>query len=163
NGYKIAGPTVLGRIPEAELTDLMRGYGFEPHYVSGDDPETMHALMAATLDQIIDEIHQIQSDARARATSARPRWPMIVLRSPKGWTGPKSVDGKQTEGSFRSHQVPLAGLAENPEHLALMEQWMKSYRPEELFDETGAFVPALATLAPRGTRRMSANPHANGG
>ena len=162
NGYKIAGPTVLARIPEEELTELMHGYGYEPHYVSGDDPPVMHALMAETLDRVVDEIEQIQARARDGATD-RPRWPMIVLRSPKGWTGPKSVDGKQTEGSFRSHQVPLAGLADNPAHLALLEEWMLSYRPEELFDADGALVPELAALAPTGTRRMGANPHANGG
>ena len=162
NGYKIAGPTVLARIPEAELTDLMHGYGYEPHYVSGSDPAAMHALMAATLDTVVDEISAIQARARDGDT-ARPRWPMIVLRSPKGWTGPKEVDGKPTEGSFRSHQVPLAGLAENPAHLALLEEWLRSYRPEELFDAAGALVPELAALAPAGTRRMSANPHANGG
>ena len=162
NGYKIAGPTVLARIPEAELTDLMHGYGYEPHYVSGSDPAAMHALMAATLDTVVDEISAIQARARD-GDAARPRWPMIVLRSPKGWTGPKEVDGKPTEGSFRSHQVPLAGLAENPAHLALLEEWLRSYRPEELFDAAGALVPELAALAPAGTRRMSANPHANGG
>jgi xylulose-5-phosphate/fructose-6-phosphate phosphoketolase len=163
NGYKIAGPTVLARIDESELTSLMHGYGYEPHYVSGDDPETMHALMAGTLDRVLDEIGQIQRRARTEGVTARPRWPMIVLRSPKGWTGPKTVDGKQTEGSFRSHQVPLAGFARNPEHLRLLEQWMRSYRPEELFDESGALRPELAAIAPRGARRMSANPHANGG
>jgi xylulose-5-phosphate/fructose-6-phosphate phosphoketolase len=163
NGYKIAGPTVLARIDESELTSLMHGYGYEPHYVSGDDPETMHALMANTLDRVLDEIGQIQRRARTEGVTARPRWPMIVLRSPKGWTGPKTVDGKQTEGSFRSHQVPLAGFAGNPEHLRLLEQWMRSYRPEELFDERGALRPELAAIAPRGARRMSANPHANGG
>jgi xylulose-5-phosphate/fructose-6-phosphate phosphoketolase len=163
NGYKIAGPTVLARIPEDELSALMRGYGYEPHYVSGDDPETMHELMAATLDTVLDEIEQIQSRARTGGSDERPCWPMIILRSPKGWTGPKSVDGKPTEGSFRSHQVPLAGLAENPAHLALLEEWLRSYRPEELFDDAGALVSELAALAPVGTRRMSASPHANGG
>jgi xylulose-5-phosphate/fructose-6-phosphate phosphoketolase len=168
NGYKIAGPTVLARIPEAELTALMHGYGYEPHYVSGDDPATMHALMAATLDRIVDEISTIQTAARATgATPAggreRPRWPMIVLRSPKGWTGPHMVDGKLAAGSFRSHQVPLAGLADHPEHLAQLEAWMHSYGPEELFDQSGALLPEIAALAPEGTRRMSANPHANGG
>ncbi len=163
NGYKIAGPTVLARIPEAELTDLMRGYGYEPHYVSGDDPEEMHVLMATTLDSVLDAIARIQSRARVDRIFERPRWPMIVLRSPKGWTGPKSVDGKQTEGSWRSHQVPLSGLAENPQHLALLEEWMRSYRPEELFDTSGRLRPELAALAPSGARRMSANPHANGG
>ena len=140
NGYKIAGPTVLARIDEAELTALMRGYGYEPHYVSGDEPTAMHELMAATLDTVLDEIERIQADARAHANAERPRWPMIVLRSPKGWTGPAMVDGKPAEGSWRSHQVPLAGLAENPAHLAQLETWMRSYRPEELFDESGALV-----------------------
>ena len=163
NGYKIAGPTVLARIDEAELTALMRGYGYEPHYVSGDEPTAMHESMAATLDTVLDEIERIQADARSHTNAERPRWPMIVLRSPKGWTGPAMVDGKPTEGSWRSHQVPLAALAENPGHLAQLETWMKSYRPEELFDDSGALVEELAALPPRGTRRMSANPHANGG
>ena len=163
NGYKIAGPTVLARIPEAELTELLHGYGYEPHYVSGDDPALMHALMASTLDGIVTKIERLQARARTDGIVERPRWPMIVLRSPKGWTGPVSVDGKQTEGSWRSHQVPLSGIAENPAHLALLAEWMQSYRPEELFDESGALRPELAALAPRGTRRMSANPHANGG
>ncbi|MDB4913532.1 MAG: phosphoketolase [Gemmatimonadetes bacterium] len=163
NGYKIAGPTVLARIPETELTSLMQGYGHEPHYVAGDDPASMHALMAATLDVVLDKISDIQRHARSTPGAARPRWPMIVLRSPKGWTGPVSVDGKPAEGSFRSHQVPLAGLAENPEHLALLETWMHSYRPEELFDADGRLAPEIAALAPTGDRRMSANPHANGG
>jgi xylulose-5-phosphate/fructose-6-phosphate phosphoketolase len=163
NGYKIAGPTVLARIPESELTSLMHGYGYEPHYVSGDDPAAMHELMAGTLDTVADTIAAIQTEARNRKSSGRPRWPMIVLRSPKGWTGPVMVDGKQTEGSFRSHQVPLSALADNPEHLALLEEWMHSYRPEELFDERGALIPELADIAPRDNRRMSANPHTNGG
>ena len=163
NGYKIAGPTVLARIPESELTELMRGYGYEPHYVSGDDPAVMHELMASALDRCADDIAEIQSAAKAKPSEPRPTWPMIVLRSPKGWTGPETVDGKQTENSFRSHQVPLSGLADNPAHLALLEEWMRSYRPEELFDETGALMPELAALAPRGDKRMGANPHANGG
>ncbi|MEO7369018.1 MAG: phosphoketolase family protein [Gemmatimonadaceae bacterium] len=163
NGYKIAGPTVLARIPESELTDLMHGYGYEPHYVSGDDPAAMHELMAGTLDHVADDIASIQADAKSNLGASRRRWPMIVLRSPKGWTGPVSVDGRQTENSFRSHQVPLSGLAENPAHLALLEEWMHSYRPEELFDESGALIPELAALAPRGKRRMGSNPHANGG
>jgi xylulose-5-phosphate/fructose-6-phosphate phosphoketolase len=163
NGYKIAGPTLLARIPEEELTALMRGYGHEPYYVSGDDPRAMHQLMAETLDTVVGEIARIQEDARAHGVLERPRWPMIVLRSPKGWTGPKVVDGKQVEGSWRSHQVPLAGLAGNPEHVRQLEAWMRSYRPEELFDERGTLVPELAALAPRGDRRMGANPHANGG
>jgi xylulose-5-phosphate/fructose-6-phosphate phosphoketolase len=163
NGYKIAGPTVLARIGKGELTALMRGYGYEPHYVEGDDPEAMHRVMAATLDEIIDRIREIQRQARNGQTTSYPRWPMLVLRSPKGWTGPKTVDGKPTEGSFRSHQVPLAGFAEHPGHLRLLEQWLLSYRPEELFDERGALRPHIAAHAPSAARRMSANPHANGG
>ena len=163
NGYKIAGPTVLARISDDELTALMHGYGYEPRYVSGDDPATMHELMASALDDALDEIARIQGEARADDGGPRQRWPMIVLRSPKGWTGPKAVDGKPTEGSFRSHQVPLAGLAEQPAHLVLLEEWLRSYRPDELFDESGALVPELAALAPTGARRMGANPHANGG
>ncbi len=163
NGYKIAGPTVLARIPETQLTSLMRGYGYEPHYVSGDDPMAMHELMATTLDSVHDEILEIQLRARGDAVTELPRWPMIVLRSPKGWTGPKLVDGKEAEGSWRSHQVPLARLADNPAHLVQLEEWMRSYRPEELFDESGKLLPELAQLAPDGARRMSANLHANGG
>ena len=163
NGYKIAGPTVLARIPKAELTDLMRGFGYEPHFVEGDDPDTMHQLMASTLDEVVSEIRAIQSDARTNGFTVRPRWPMIVLKDPKGWTGPKTVDGKQTEGSFRSHQVPLSGIAQNPQHLQQLEQWMRSYKPEELFNKEGRLLPELAELAPKGTRRMGANPHANGG
>ena len=163
NGYTIAGPTVLARIPESELTALMRGYGYEPHYVSGDGPAQMHALMAHVMDTVIRRIRAIQHDAREVGNHARPHWPMIVLRSPKGWTGPAMVDGKETEGSWRSHQVPLSGLAENPEHLALLEEWLHSYRPEELFTADGALRPELAALAPVGARRMGANPHANGG
>ena len=165
NGYKIAGPTVLARIGDDELATLMRGYGHEPYFVSGDDPAKMHELMASTLDTIIGEIHAIQTRARAGGADAlaRPRWPMIVLRTPKGWTGPKVVDGKQIEGTFRAHQVPLSGLAENPAHVKMLEEWMRSYRPEELFDDNGTLREALAELAPVGERRMSANPHANGG
>ena len=163
NGYKIAGPTVLARIPSSELTDLMRGFGYEPHFVEGDDPDTMHQLMASTLDTVVSEIRAIQSDARTNGFTTRPRWPMIVLKTPKGWTGPKTVDGKQTEGSFRSHQVPLSGIAQNPQHLQQLEQWMRSYKPEELFNKEGQLLPELAELAPKGTRRMGANPHANGG
>jgi len=163
NGYKIAGPTILARIDESELVDLLHGYGWEPHFVSGDDPATMHQLMAATLDDVLAHIGDIQASARRGGQWSRPRWPMIVLRSPKGWTGPKTVDGKQTEGSFRSHQVPLAGLADNPDHLRQLEEWLRSYRPDELFDERGALRPDLADLAPVGKRRMSDNPHANGG
>jgi xylulose-5-phosphate/fructose-6-phosphate phosphoketolase len=163
NGYKIAGPTVLARIGDEELAELLRGYGHEPHFVEGSEPETMHQRMAAALDEALAEIERIQHDARTNGFSGRPRWPMIVLRSPKGWTGPSVVDGKPAEGSFRSHQVPLAGLASNPSHLAQLEQWMRSYRPEELFDDRGALLPELAALAPNGQRRMGANPHANGG
>ena len=163
NEYKIANPTVLARIPEEELCDLMRGYGHEPHVVAGDDPEAVHQELAATLDACLAEIRRIQADARENGTGERPRWPMIVLRTPKGWTGPKEVDGQPTEGSWRSHQVPLSGLADNPEHLAQLEEWLRSYRPEELFDEEGALVPELRALAPEGHRRMGANPHANGG
>ncbi|MGE5240909.1 MAG: phosphoketolase, partial [Bacteroidota bacterium] len=163
NGYKIANPTVLARISHEELESLFIGYGYRPYFVEGDDPEVMHQQMAATLERVIAEIRAIQQAARARGLTERPRWPMIVLRSPKGWTGPKEVDGKKTEGFWRSHQVPFAELAEKPEHLRLLESWMQSYRPEELFDENGALLPALAKLAPSGARRMGANPHANGG
>jgi xylulose-5-phosphate/fructose-6-phosphate phosphoketolase len=164
NGYKIANPTVLARIPREELTALLEGYGHRPIYVEGSEPEDVHQQMAAALDDALDDIRAIQDRARAGGGSAeRPRWPMIVLITPKGWTGPKEVDGLPVEGTWRSHQVPLAGLADNPEHLAALERWMKSYRPEELFDESGALVPELAALAPEGERRMGANPHANGG
>ena len=163
NGYKIAGPTVLARLPEAELTDLLHGYGYDPHYVAGDDPATMHQLMAATLDRVLADIRRIQSDARANGYTARVRWPAIVLRTPKGWTGPKVVDGVQIEGTFRAHQVPLSDFKKKPEHVPLLEAWMRSYQPEELFDRDGRLQPELAELAPRGDRRMGANPHANGG
>jgi xylulose-5-phosphate/fructose-6-phosphate phosphoketolase len=163
NGYKIASPTVLARIPPDELTALLRGYGYEPRFVEGDEPRAVHELMAATLDEIVGEINAIQQRARTAGDTSRPRWPLLVLRTPKGWTGPKEVDGKQTEGSFRSHQVPLADLSHSPERLAQLEQWMRSYRPEELFDESGALRAEIAELAPEGERRMSANPHANGG
>ena len=162
NGYKIAGPTILARIPRDELTALLRGYGYAPHFVEGDDPALMHALMAATLDRVIGQIRQIQHEARTHGFTTRPAWPMIVLRSPKGWTGPKSVDGKQTEGSFRSHQVPMGDMS-HPGHVEILERWLKSYRPQELFDEHGRVDPKIAALAPQGARRMSANPHANGG
>jgi len=163
NGYKIAGPTVLARIPREELEQLLRGYGHAPRFVEGDDPARMHQQMAAALDDAFDEIRRIQQDARSGGHGERPRWPMIVLRSPKGWTGPKEVDGVPVEGTFRAHQVPLAGVRDNAEHLRMLEAWMKGYRPEELFDAKGALVPDLADLPPRGERRMSANPHANGG
>ncbi|MDP9302324.1 MAG: phosphoketolase family protein, partial [Actinomycetota bacterium] len=161
NGYKIASPTVLARIPIRELRALLDGFGYAPRFVEGDDPEEMHQRMAATMDQVLGEIAAIRREARAM--TARPRWPMIVLRTPKGWTGPKEVDGLPVEGTFRSHQVPLAEVKTNPQHLAALETWMRSYRPEELFDETGAPMPELAEVAPVGGRRMSANPHTNGG
>ncbi len=163
NGYKIANPTVLARIPHAELESLFLGYGYQSYFVEGDEPETMHQQMAATLDAVIGEIRTIQQRARAGGVIKRARWPMIVLKTPKGWTGPKEVDGKRTEGSWRSHQVPFGELADKPGHLKLLEQWMRSYRPEELFDDNGALKPELAALAPEGARRMGANPHANGG
>ncbi len=162
NGYKIAGPTVLARIPRDELEALFRGYGYTPHFVEGDDPMKMHQLMSATLDVVVADIRRIQRDARATGFNKRPRWPMIILRSPKGWTGPKVVDGKTTEGTFRSHQVPMGEMS-HPGHVKLLEKWLKSYRPRELFDATGKLRSELAELAPKGERRMSANPHANGG
>ncbi|RMH32785.1 MAG: phosphoketolase family protein [Nitrospirae bacterium] len=163
NGYKIANPTILARISEEELLGLFRGYGYEPYVVDGEDPARVHRAMADTLDTVIDDIHAIQRRARHDGIVARPRWPMIILKTPKGWTCPKEVDGKKVEGFWRSHQVPLSDLAHKPEHVKLLEQWMKSYRPEELFDETGRLRPKLAALAPKGSRRMGANPHANGG
>ena len=165
NGYKIAGPTVLARISREELDALFRGYGHTPYFVEGDEPATMHQALAATLDTVVDEIGRIQHAARTRGFDwrQRPRWPMIVLRTPKGWTGPREVDGKLVEGTWRSHQVPLAGLFEKPDHVALLERWMRSYRPEELFDEHGRLRTELAALAPAGTRRMSTNPHTDGG
>ena len=163
NGYKINNPTVLARISHEELQKLFEGYGWTPHFVEGDDPATMHQKMAATLEACVLEIRRIQKEARASGTPGLPRWPMIVLRSPKGWTGPKEVDGHKVEGYWRAHQVPLAGVRENPAHLAQLEAWLRSYRPEELFDATGHLVPELKELAPTGARRMSANPHANGG
>jgi xylulose-5-phosphate/fructose-6-phosphate phosphoketolase len=163
NGYKIANPTVLARIPHKELNQLLKGYGWEPYLVEGDEPEKMHQLMAYALEKSVLEIKKIQNHARNKKDTSRPRWPMIVLRSPKGWTGPKEVDGLANEGTFRAHQIPLQVDADHPKHLRLLENWMKSYKPEELFDEKGALLPELAKLAPRGERRMSANPHANGG
>jgi xylulose-5-phosphate/fructose-6-phosphate phosphoketolase len=163
NGYKIANPTVLARISHDELESLFRGYGYAPHFVEGDDPAVMHELMAATLETVIDEIRNIQADARKKGFSKRPIWPMIVMRTPKGWTCPKEIDGKREEGYWRSHQVPMSEMRGHPEHVRILETWMKSYRPEELFDDTGRLKGELAALAPQGTRRMSANPHANGG
>ena len=163
NGYKIANPTILSRLKVGELESLMRGYGYHPHFVEGSDPAEVHQKLASTLERVHAEIAGIQKRAREGGVSERPVWPMIVLRTPKGWTGPREVDGKQTEGSWRSHQVPLAGLADHPEHLRQLEGWMQSYRPEELFDASGRLRPELAALAPTGERRMGANPHANGG
>jgi len=163
NGYKIANPCFLARIPRAELEQLLRGYGYEPFFVEGDEPRAMHQRMTATLDDIVREIRRIQEAAKGVQAPERPSWPMIVLRTPKGWTCPKEIDGKVVEGSWRSHQVPMGAMHENPAHVVLFEKWMKGYRPEELFDERGALVPELQALAPDGTRRMGANPHANGG
>ncbi|MCY7312277.1 MAG: phosphoketolase family protein [Pseudoxanthomonas sp.] len=165
NGYKIASPTVLARMPGEELHALFVGYGYEPMLVEGDEPEAMHQRMAVVLDQAMQRIGAIQQAARAEGASqqARPRWPLIILRSPKGWTGPREVDGLKTEGFWRSHQVPLAGLAEDPDHLRQLEQWLRSYRPEELFDQAGAPLDCVRASTPQGARRMSANPHANGG
>ncbi|ODB75023.1 MULTISPECIES: phosphoketolase family protein [Micromonospora] len=163
NGYKIANPTVLDRIPRADLREMMRGFGYQPYVVEGDDPATVHQSLAATLDRAVDEIGEIQRRARSGERVERPRWPMIVLRTPKGWTGPSRVDGKQVEGTFRAHQVPISGVRDNPEHLAELERWLRSYRPEELFDATGGPVAEVADLPPTGDRRMSANPVANGG
>ncbi len=173
NGYKIANPCVLARISHEELESLFRGYGYTPYFVEGQEPERMHQLMATTLDTVIEEIRRIQAEARTSSVSPRvrsgngkmkrPRWPMIILRTPKGWTCPKEIDGKRTEDSWRSHQVPMGEMHENPKHVKLLEQWMKSYKPEELFDKDGRLKPELAELAPNGARRMSANPHGNGG
>jgi len=168
NGWKIANPTVLARMNDQELTQFFTGYGWKPFFVEGEEPEAMHQLMAATLDTIVKEIRSIQDHARSDkagrgADSGRPTWPMIVLRSPKGWTGPKVVDGKPIEGTWRAHQVPVADLQTKPAHLKILEDWMRSYRPEELFDQNGKLIPELAELAPKGERRMGANPHANGG
>ncbi len=163
NGYKIANPTILARIPHEELHSLLVGYGYAPRFVEGEEPEAMHQAMAAALDDAVAKIAAIRKTARAGGEPVRPRWPMIVLRSPKGWTGPKTVDGHRSEGSWRSHQVPFADMASNPAHLRLLEDWLKSYRPEELFEADGSPVAAVRELAPAGPRRMSANPHANGG
>jgi xylulose-5-phosphate/fructose-6-phosphate phosphoketolase len=163
NGYKIANPTVLARIDPDELEQFLRGCGWDPLFVEGHGPEPMHQAMAAALDRAIDAIRQIQTNARHHGRTSRPRWPMIVLRSPKGWTGPKEVDGLPNEGTFRAHQVPLAVSDAHPEHLPMLEAWLQSYRPEELFDDAGRLRPELAALAPVGARRMGANPHANGG
>jgi xylulose-5-phosphate/fructose-6-phosphate phosphoketolase len=163
NGFKISNPTILARIEHNELDQFIRGCGWTPYFVEGDDPETMHRLMAATMDQVVEDIRTIQQNARSGQDTSRPRWPMIVLRSPKGWTGPKMVDGLKVEGTFRAHQVPLLVDAAHPEHVAQLESWMRSYKAEELFDGNGRLMPELAALAPKGDRRMGANPHANGG
>ncbi len=163
NGYKIANPAVLARISRQEQYDLFRGYGYEPYFVAGDQPEQMHQLMAATLDMVLADIQKIKKEARAAKNVKRPFYPMIIFETPKGWTGPKEVDGVQIEGTYRAHQVPLAGLADNEDHLKQLEAWMKSYKPEELFDDGGRLKKEFAELAPEGTRRMGANPHANGG
>jgi xylulose-5-phosphate/fructose-6-phosphate phosphoketolase len=163
NGYKINNPTVLGRLSEKELVDLFQGYGYQPYFVEGSEPEPMHQLMAATLEAVLTKIQEIQNEARTRGFSQRPPWPMIILRSPKGWTGPKVVDGKQVEGTYRAHQVPIPEVKTDPQHLKLLEQWMKAYKPQELFDGEGKLVAELAELAPESERRMGANPHANGG
>ncbi len=163
NGYKIAGPAVLARLPREELTNLFLGYGYRPYFVEGEEPLEVHQQMAGTLDRIVSELQMIRLDARAHGFTRRPLWPMIILRTPKGWTGPKVVDGLRVEGTFRSHQVPLSELAAEPDHIRILEEWMKSYRPEELFDPSGRLMPHLAALAPEGDARMGANPHANGG
>ncbi len=163
NGYKIANPTILDRIPQTELTDLFRGYGYRPILIEGSDPTEMHQLMAATLDEIVAEIRAIQQRARKEVVTERPRWPLLILRTPKGWTGPKEVDGKPVEGTWRAHQVPVDDVRNNPAHLKILEQWMRSYNVEELFDQNGTFKQELAVLAPTGRRRMGMNPHANGG
>lgn len=163
NGYKIAEPTVLARIPAEELRQLLQGYGYKPYFVEGDDPSSVHQIMAAALDTVLNEIKDIQSKARENGFKERPIWPMIILNTPKGWTGPKIVDGLQIEGTFRSHQVPVTGFKEHPEHIKILEEWLKSYKPEELFDSNGALIRELAELAPEGNKRMGANPHANGG
>ena len=163
NGYKIANPALLARIEPEELEQLLRGYGWTPYFVEGDDPEKMHQLMAVALEETIEQIRQIQNHAREHNDTTRPRWPMIVLKSPKGWTGPKMVDGRQIEGTCRAHQVPILMDAEHPDHLRQLENWLRSYRPEELFNAAGCLIQELADLAPIGNRRMGANPHANGG
>ena len=163
NGYKIANPTVLARISEAELVELFRGYGYTVYLVEGSDPAAVHQAMAATLDQAMEDIRTIQQAARQSGNLTRPRWPMLVLRTPKGWTCPKEIDGLKLEDYWRAHQVPFAQLAEKPEHIRVLEQWMKSYRPEQLFDDDGQLDTDIAALAPPGERRMGSNPHANGG
>jgi xylulose-5-phosphate/fructose-6-phosphate phosphoketolase len=163
NGYKINNPTILARISHEELENLFKGYGWTPYFVEGSDPMQVHQKLAATMEKCVLDIRRIQKEARASGKPSRPRWPMIVLRTPKGWTGPKEVDGHKVEGFWRSHQVPLSGLHGNPAHMKLLDDWLRSYRPEELFDENGRLVEELRSLAPKGPRRMGSNPHANGG
>ena len=163
NGYKISGPTVLARHSDEQLAKFFEGQGYEPHFVEGDDPETVHQAFAAVSEAAVLKIRSIQESARKGGASERPLWPMIVLRTPKGWTGPKVVDGVQIEGTFRAHQVPVSEVKTNPEHLRILETWLHSYKPEELFDEQGRFRPEFAGLSPEGARRMGSNPHANGG
>jgi len=163
NGYKIANPTVLARIPERELLDLFRGYGYRPLLIAGSDPVEMHQLMAAALDEILEQIHAIQQNARKQQDDRRPTWPMLILKTPKGWTGPKEVDGKPVEGTWRSHQVPVDDVRKNPEHLKILENWLRSYKPEELFKKDGKVLDEITAIAPKGRRRMGMNPHANGG
>src|SRR5689334_272676 len=163
NGWKIANPTVLARIGDDELSALLTGYGYHPYLVEGDDPAEVHPLLAATMDRVFDEIATLQQEARSGGAPSRPRWPMIVLRTPKGWTGPATVDGVPVEGTWRAHQVPLPAARDDEAHLVQLQDWMRSYRPDELFDEAGAPVPSIVDWLPRGERRMSANPHANGG
>src|SRR5262249_24216069 len=160
--YKIANPCVLARISHEELDQLFRGYGYSPIFVEGSEPAKMHQLMAAALDQAVSEIRRAQNSARKNGSTERPPWPMIILRSPKGWTCTKVIDGKRAEDSWRSHQVPMGEMHEKPDHIKILEKWMKSYRPEELFDDQGRFNREIAEIAPKGERRMSANPHANG-
>src|SRR5205085_3519206 len=163
NGYKIANPTLLARIPGAELEELLRGYGYTPYMVEGEEPAAMHQLMAGTLDRVVAQIQGIQRQARSEGFKERPRWPMVILRTPKGWTGPRKVDGQPVEGTFRSHQVPLAGVRENAAHLKMLEEWMRGYKPGELFDESGRPAALLRGLCPAGDKRISSTPHANGG
>src|SRR4051812_39033820 len=164
NGYKINNPTIFARASHEELQSFFEGCGWTPHFVEGSDPLVMHQMMAATLEDCVQDIRRIQQEARKSGKApTRARWPMIVLRSPKGWTGPKEVDGHKVEGFWRAHQVPMASVRENPEHLKILEEWLRSYKPEELFDQSGRLIPELKALAPKGARRMSANPHANGG
>ena len=163
NGYKIANPTIFARIPRVELDHMLRGCGWDPYFVVGDDPQAVHPQMAAALDEVVSRIREIQREARANGKADRPRWPMIVLQTPKGWTGPKRVDGLRVEGTFRAHQVPLSDPMKNPDHLRQLEDWLLSYRPAELFDARGRLAAELQELAPAGDRRMGANPHANGG